>query len=483
TRRGALTAGAARGPWDLSAHVSRQQTDNRPPNNAFRNTTLAVNGGARLSDAAAVRFIGRGELGRAGSPGATAFGRPDRDAVYARRLGIGGVTFQHQRDGWHQRATYALSASFAESTNLLADPPYTPAFEGRTAPFAFSDFPYDSVTDLQRHHASYQVDRRLATAGVEHLLTGAFDWDGERAELTNRMAGTVVPASRDNVGIAIQHQFLGRRVALASGLRVERNESFGTAVAPRLSLVVMAREHAGPAGDTRIKASAGAGVKEPTIIQSFSPSPSFLGNPDLEPERARTLDVGIEQRLFRGRAKVELTGFYGRFENIISTRTLGFNPFRAQYFNIGLTHARGTELSVEVAPVEGLNVRAGHTFLDSEVTRSTSPGSEVFAEGQWLFRRPRHAGFVDAAWSRGPVSLHVHGLLAGGRVDSDFSALVPAMLSNDGYATWDVGGRYRITRRVTAVVQVENAGDAEYMEPLGYPAWRRSARAGVRVGF
>jgi len=482
TQRGSVTAGAARGPWDLSAHASRYHTDNRVPNNAFRNTTLSANGGVRVSDDLSLRFVARGEIGRAGSPGATAFGRPDLDAFYARRLAVGGVTAQHVRGLWQQRATYGLSASYAESTNVVADPPYTPAFDGRIAPFAFSDFTYDSLTDLTRHHASYQVDRRMAAGRLDHQVTGAIDWDGERAELRNRLAATVVPASRDNVGAAIQHQLLGPRFALTSGLRVERNDSFGTAVAPRVAFVYVVRDDERRFGDTRVKASAGAGVKEPTITQSFSPSPSFLGNPDLEPERARTFDAGIEQRLFAGRAKVEFTGFYGRFENIISTRTLSFNPFRAQYFNIGLTHARGTELSIETVPITGLTLRGGHTFLDSEVTRSTST-SPVFAVGQWLFRRPRHSGFIDAAWSSGPVSVDVHATFVGERVDSDFASLAPAMTSNEGYATFDVGGVYRVTRRFTMFARIENIGDADYMEPLGYLAWKRSARAGVKVGF
>jgi vitamin B12 transporter len=484
TRRGGLTAGTARGRWDANGHVSHHHTDNRVPNDTFDNTTLSGHGGVQMSNDLALRFVGRGEIGDTGSPGATAFGRPDMDASYSRRLAIGGVTLQHVAGAWQQRATYALSASYAESTNLVADPPYTPAFEGRVAPFAFSDFPYDNDTDLTRHHASYQADRRFATASAgDHLVTAAFDWDGERAELTNRVANTVVRASRDNIGGALQHQLLGHRFALTSGLRVERNDSFGTVVAPRVSFAFIAREENGAFGETRLKASAGTGVKEPTITQSFSPSPSFLGNPDLDPERARTADAGIDQRLLGGRVKIELTGFYGRYENIISTRTLSFSPFRAQYFNVGLTHARGTELAVDVAPVRDLTISGGHTFLASEVTRSTAPTNAVFAEGRWLFRRPRHSGFVGAAWARGPASLSVHGTFVGTRVDSDFSSLVPAMVSNDGYATWDAAVTYRVVRRVTVFMHVDNLADADYLDPLGYPAWRRSGRAGVRLSF
>jgi outer membrane cobalamin receptor len=483
TRRVSGTGGTGRGRFDITAHASRYQTDNRVPNNRFGNTTLSASGGLQLATDLTLRFVGRAEFGATGSPGATAFGRPDLDASYSRRLAVGGLTLQHARGLWQQRATYALSTSYAESTNLLVDPPYTPTFEGRTAPFAFSDFPYDSTSDLRRHHATYQVDRQVTTSRFAHFVTGALDWDGERADLENRIASTLVPASRDNVGAAIQHQLLGRRFALTSGLRIERNDSFGTAVAPRVSFAYMARESNGAWADTKLKASAGAGVKEPTIIQSFSPSPSFLGNPDLEPERARTFDGGVEQRLYGGRVKVELVGFYGRFENIISTRTLSFTPFRSQYFNIGLTHAKGTELSADVALKGGVSIRGAHTFLASEVTRSTSPGNAVFAEGRWLFRRPRHSGTFDIGWSRGRAAVDVHATFVGERVDSDFAALVPPLLSNDGHTTWDAGVAYRITRHISFVGRVENLTDSEYMEPLGYPAWRRAGRLGVKVGF
>ena len=75
-----------------------------------------------------------------------------------------------------------------------------------------------------------------------------------------------------------------------------------------------------------MKASAGRGIKEPTLIQSFSRIAVLLGNPDLEPERSRTVDVGIEQRLSNDRVKLELTWFDNRYRNIISTRTISFNP-------------------------------------------------------------------------------------------------------------------------------------------------------------
>ena len=53
--------------------------------------------------------------------------------------------------------------------------------------FEFIDFPYDLNTDERRHHAAYQADWRVGGKGT-HLITAAFDWDGERATLTDRLA-------------------------------------------------------------------------------------------------------------------------------------------------------------------------------------------------------------------------------------------------------------------------------------------------------
>ena len=479
SRRGTASIGAVQGVWDAAFHAGRQHTANRVPNNTFDNTTIAANGGVTPSGALSLRFVGRGEIGRTGTPGATAFGRPDMDAFFHRRDGVGGVTLDHQVSGrWQQRATYALSVSHQQSTNLQIDPDYVPRFGNRAAPFAFSDFPYDSLTDLRRHYASYQADVRLGASGSrEQLLTLAVDVNGERGVLTDRLARSVVRAERNNLGWTVQHQWLGARWSLSSGLRVERNGSFGTAVAPRVSLAYMAGAR------TKLKANIGRGVKEPTVLQSFSPSPFFLGNPDLEPERATTVDAGIEQRLFGQRVKIDAVWFDGRFTNIISTRTTSFSPFRSQYFNIGLTKAHGAELAVEAAPATPVRVRGSYTLVASRIAQSTAPANAVFAVGAWAFRRPRHSGFVEAIWTPGRASADLRGTFVGRRVDSDFSSLVPAIVESARYTTWDAGASYHLASSVTIYARIENITNRDYMELLGYPAWRRTARAGARLAW
>ena len=486
TARARVSVAGSAGIADYSAGAAWLTTDNRADNSAFENTTLSATAGTRLGATASLRGVVRGEFGKAGAPGATAFGRPDSDAFFRRHDGVGGMTFlQNLGDEFSHRATYALSVSHQASTNLHEDTPYTPRFGSISAPFEFSDFPYDSHTDLRRHYATYQADWRPETKGRfgDHHVTTALDWDGERATLTDVLARSATVARRDNVGWTLQHQALWPRLFVTGSLRVEQNDSFGTATVPRLSVAVVARQARGGLGETRLKMSAGRGIKEPTILQSYSPSPSFLGNPDLEPERSRSIDAGIEQRLAHDRLKVEATWFDGLFRNIISTRTLSFNPFRSQFFNIGETRARGLELSADAAPSAAVRIRGGYTFMPSRVTVSTSPGSVVFAEGQWLFRRPRHAGYAEATWVAGAAAISVTGTFIGRRVDSDFSALDPPITSNDGHATWDLRASYRLSRRLSLTAAGDNVAGSDYMDPLGYPALGRAIRAGVRVGF
>jgi vitamin B12 transporter len=483
--RGSASLSTRRGGWDLAVTAARAQTENHVPNNAFENTTAAWNAGGPLAGRAVLRSTGRVESQHSGTPGATAFGRPDLDAFFDRRDVVGGIAGHVDTGAVTQRISYAYSRSRQTSRNLVEDAPFTPRFGDRVGQFEFFDFLFDSDNRLERHHASYQADWRPGGAAAfgSHFFTAAIDWDGERARLDNRMTAVRIPAARDNVGATVQYQLVASRLSVVTGLRVERNDAFGTAVVPRLTAAAELRRGAGAIGQTILNATAGAGVKEPTILQSHSPSSFFLGNPDLEPERSRAVSIGVEQRLAGDRVKVEAIWFDHRYRDQISTRTISLSPFVSQYFNIGRTQARGLELGATVAPAAVMRARGGYTLLDSEIVESTAPLNPLFQAGQQAFRRPRHSGFAEIGWTRGPVDVSVYGVFAGARVDSDFAELVPPMTEAPAYALWTAAARYRIGARVDWSLRVENLTDTDYMEPLGFPAWGRTVQTAIRVRF
>ena len=487
TARGSASISGGNSRWDYSLYGGRYETDNRAPNNHFDLNTVSFTGGGRLTHNVTMRAVGRWEDGRTGVPGQTAFGRADMDAFFTQSHLVGGLSFEQQVTGrFTQRLTYSLARSKQESTNLEFDAPYTPSYQGRVAPFEFYDFTYDSSSTFKRHQAGYQADLRInhggALAGAE-FFTAALDWEGERATLVDRMLDESISPSRNNFGATLQHQHVNRWFALTTGVRAEHNEHFGDTVVPRVSAAIFLRSGGGAIGATKLKGNFGRGIKEPTMRQSFSLSPFDLGNPNLEAERARSFDAGLEQRLFDDRVKIEAVWFSNRFDNQISTRTISFAPYQSRYFNVGRTKARGTEIVVEVVPVAGLHLMANHTFTDSEIVDASSEFSEALAAGQWAIRRPRHAAQVQASYERGRWSLDAAGSYVGRRNDSDFSSLQPPITFAGGYWLWRAQGQAQITGAATAYLRIENLTDTEYMEPLGYPAWRRTVHAGVRVRF
>lgn len=83
----------------------------------------------------------------------------------------------------------------------------------------------------------------------------------------------------------------------------------------------------------------------------------------------------------------------------------------------------------------------------------------------------------------GPVIVDLNGVFIGSFVDSDFASLSPPILTNPGHTTWDARLAYQVTKLLRPFLSIDNLADADYMEPLGYPALRRAVRAGIRVTF
>ena len=485
TIRGGATYGDFSESFDYSLHASTLTTDNRVPNNEFQLSTLSGSAELDLPRSTTLRVVGRAEIGEAGVPGQTAFGRADEDAFSKRRYAVLGAFLNQQLTPTiRHHAKYAHSTTRQTSTNLQLDPPYTPRFGNSIGAFEFFDFAYDSYDRLRRHHLEYQIDWRAVQLGRggDHLVTGALEWDGERATLEDRLAASDTQARRDNFGYTAQYQVLWPRVFVVGGVRLEDNGSFGFEAIPRASAAVVLVERDGFLRATTLKASAGRGVKEPTMLQSFSTNPFFLGNAALEPERSRTIDIGVEQS-FGQLGAFEATYFDNEYRNIISTRTLSFTPFTAQYFNIGLTRARGFELQGSLSGAVPVHLRGGYTYLASKIVESASPADPVFGIGKGAFRRPKHSGFVqlDRTWGR--LTVAAYGTFRGEAVDSDFSALVPAIVVNEGHNSWDLRGIYLFSKRFSAYAALDNLTNSDHMEPLGYPVLGRAFRAGVRFEY
>jgi outer membrane cobalamin receptor len=356
-----------------------------------------------------------------------------------------------------------------------------------------------SSSGTRRVEARVQEDLALsptfgASAGVEVL--------GERGTSTyvTGMAGLPMAIDRSTVGTFGEVRYApDERLSASAGVRLEhirRNglEGSGDPFSPRPMFPTQVVQVANPKialgyvvarsedsrRSTRLRASAGTGIRPPNVLEI-----AFTDNPNLKPERSRSVSIGLDQQFAGGTLVLAADAFWNRYEDLIVTvgRVLG-EASRYRTDNISNARARGLELSAGARPFAALSIRAAYTFLDSETLSVTGLdiAAPPFAVGDPLIRRPRHQLGLNLTYIAGRVS--AFGQLSGRSetldVEPNYGAL-GGLFFAPGYSVVNAGTALRVGRGVEVYVRVSNLLNRSYEEALGYPALGRNAIAGVRV--
>ena len=248
-------------------------------------------------------------------------------------------------------------------------------------------------------------------------------------------------------------------------------------------------------------------------------SASGLTTVPIGPERSLSLDVGVEQGFADGQARVRISYFHNRFEDLIEFVSknvlpqVGVPPEVAQaapfgaYVNSSSFTAQGLETSAEALVLARLRLMASYTFMDAEVTDSFAssalqpainpsiPGVSIGAfsplVGQRPFRRPTHSGTLMASYTQGAGQVTLSAYFSGKRDGSTFlsdaffgnSMLLPNRNLEAAYQKVDLGGSYRVHPQLKLFVSAENLLDKTYESSFGFPALPRAVRGGGAVSF
>jgi vitamin B12 transporter len=272
-------------------------------------------------------------------------------------------------------------------------------------------------------------------------------------------------------------------VSHALGGRIEDNRRFGRSGS--WSAEVAWR----PRPSTRIRASAGSSVKEPTFYENFAQG-FVTGNPDLEPEKGRSWDVGVEQTLAGDRVDVHATFFSQRFRHLIQFTATPPAPGEPNYFNVARAAARGLELGGDLR-VAGIGVGFDWTWLDAVVEDAGFEGEAggAFLQGGRLLRRPNHEASVHLTADVGPGRLWVDLSATGSRDDRDFSTFPARRVTLPSHTTVGLGGEVPVWRRREAggelalTFRVDNLTDEPYEDIRGFAAPGRGVYVGVRTSL
>jgi iron complex outermembrane receptor protein/vitamin B12 transporter len=538
--------GGASGRVDYFAEFARFATQNNVPNNAYRNHTFAGRVGWMASHSTALSATVRRTTTRQGVPNAYDFyGIADDSSQTNRNTYIGLVAQSQQTDRW--RTTVRLVSSDVNyhfvnpsptgelvAGRYLGNPITIVGANGTTATGrAILDVggiypqPFDSRSARRSLYGQtdYRVSANLDTSAGARL---------ERETGFTDSAGTRTTTDRTNMSaFAELRGSLFDRTYVSGGLGVEHNAVFGVAVTPRVSAAFYARKPsraASAVGETKLTFNFGKGIKEPSISHEqrslynllratpqTSALISTLGLSPIGPERSRSVDVGVEQGLWAGRARVRAAYFDSRFEDLIEFVSKSALPqigvpeaaaaatAGGASVNSSSYSARGLETSIEAQIGRPLRVVAAYTYLDAVVTQSFAsgalrpainpayPGTPIGAfaplVGGRPFRRAPHSGSLLATYARSKAQVSLAAYLVGRQDATTFltdaafgnSLLLPNRNLADSYQKIDSSGSYLLHPRVRFYVSVENAVNERYEAALGYPALPRAVRAGLSV--
>ena len=291
----------------------------------------------------------------------------------------------------------------------------------------------------------------------QNTLSGAASWERSTVDSQGAFGPIIADRRISTWGIAGEDQwtFAGGRFKAVGGVRYDRHSQFGSATDPRVSLVWNVDSL------DALRASYGTACRAPSIVDLDYP---FYGNPDLQPERSRSYEVGFSRSPDPWRLDVAL------FRNDIRD-LIQYDVVRQLPGNVGRARTEGVEASAVFSARSPLSGRLSYTYLRA-VDETT---------GDPLVRRPRHRGALDLAWNARPWLVSASAIWVGRR--ADFEAGYPYGPTEDpSYLRLDARLEYR-WRSVAPFVTLENALDRKYAEANGFPATRRRVSAGLIATF
>lgn len=324
-------------------------------------------------------------------------------------------------------------------------------FDGRNSKYAYqTNLFIDTSSFAQSHHTfTFLIEHEKDAVIVESAFS-----DVDRSIQTTSYVG--------------EYQLgLFNRLFLSGSIRQDENDDlFEDTITYRATLSYLHKET-----DTRLHASYGTGVKNPTLFELFGFSANFQGNPDLQPEESQSFDVGIEQQFLNGRVSLDTTYYNNRIENLIT------GSGQTSINQKGRSHISGVEVAIRANIIDNLDFTGSYTW-----------NSNKDANGVSLVRRAKHIASANlnygfnAFGNKGNLNLGVK--YNGKQTDFAFDPFFNrSIVELDDYTLLNVAASYEIYDQVELFARVENLLDESYQEVYSYAAQGIAAYGGVRVSF
>jgi vitamin B12 transporter len=354
--------------------------------------------------------------------------------------------------------------------------PLNPADPNQTS----SDQRYHGYrTDLQWNNTLHLSDLFTSTVLSDAALTFGFERTADTAKVRVGYSFAGFPYSENADAAMTDTGFYGglqgrlwRRLTITGQIRHDAvlNDH---ALTWRLGAVLDA-----PALRTRFKAAYGTAFRAPSLFDRYGvDSFGYVGNPNLQPERAQGWEVGFRTTL-PGFGQPDFVAFGATYfnEQVNNLIVAVFNPVDTAE-NVGSAHIQGVETSLHLHP-------AGWLALDASWTYTQPENADT---GALLLRRPQNTAAADARIRPLPRLSIVPEVV--------FTGAFQDYLNNDaGFSTGAVGTSgqglianltitYRLARRARLYLNATNLFDSRFEPVNGYQTPGPNVIAGVRLSL
>ena len=359
------------------------------------------------------------------------------------------------------------------------------------------------------HTAGGRIDWR---AGRHQLIDAGYEFEyekyGNRNLMPNPADNSTVAVSQSSHALFAQDQIslLGDRLQLAGSYRAQFYSLDSPVLTPAARAPFAGLKFSAPPAaqtadgstayffrrsGTKLRAHVGRGYRAPSLYERFGTYYSSLfgygalGDPRLAPEHSISVDAGIDQTAWNGRARFSATYFYTQLQTVIAFSTLTADPFNrfSGYLNTRGGLARGVELSTSLAPTSTTKVLLAYTYTNA---RERVPLVENIL--QTLITPPHQFG-LSVTQRVGPRFTAIFNLQTTGDYlaplfDENTFASRPYRFG--GMHLAEFGGEYRLplgeNRALRFFAKAANVFDQSYFES-GYRTPGVTGRGGVQFEF
>jgi vitamin B12 transporter len=292
----------------------------------------------------------------------------------------------------------------------------------------------------------------------------------------NLVSTTDGRCERKKIGTFLQNEIMvgnkeSQHILLLPGIRVEWVGGFQSGICPGLGVLYTL-----PGKFLTLKASTEKTFRPPGFDDLFWPASAMaVGNPDLLPERARNIDIGVIAHPFSDIIRTEVTGFHRSVKDLIEWAPGAKGIWRPH--NIGEAGIRGIEVGFSnlFRPRGDILVEILSNYA---YTRAENLTDERNRSGKQLARRPEHKANLQAFVSYKRCQISTAWNYTGHRYTTAANTKwIPQYVVGD----WKM--LYRLGKNIGLSVEVKNVMGIRYVDIVNFPIPGRTLSFNVSFDF